>query len=158
MILVGNEQPINDILDGITPTTLIIVGIVPLIFIGGGANGAILIKVGNASSAYGTLTSSNIASSINVSASYCTIGADCALPASIVNLSVVAGSSANTWIATDSKAGAAQGNYSLTITPPTFTSSNSSGGGYLNCQLWKQSLLQKISTESPLIWFWKQNT
>jgi hypothetical protein len=96
------------------------------------AQGQLLIKVGNTSTAYGTLTSSNIAASATVSASYCTIGADCSLAASIVNLNVVAGTLANTWIATDAKTGSAQGNYTLTINPPTLTSSNSSTGGYLN--------------------------
>jgi hypothetical protein len=96
------------------------------------AQGQLLITVGNTSRAYGTLTSSNIAAAAAVSASYCTIGADCSLAASIITLNVVAGTSANAWIATDSKPGTTQGNYTLTITPPTLTAANSSVGGFLN--------------------------
>ncbi|MBU3606858.1 hypothetical protein IEN92_08875, partial [Polynucleobacter sp. MWH-Creno-3A4] len=96
------------------------------------AQGQLLIKVGNSSVSYGTLTSSNIAGSIGVSASYCNIGANCSLPASIITLNVVSGSATNTWVATDSKPGSTQGNYTLTITPPTLTAANSSSGGYLN--------------------------
>lgn len=96
------------------------------------AQGQLLITVANASRAYGTLTAANIASAATVSASYCTIGADCSLSASIITLNMVAGSSVNTWVATDAKPGATQGNYTLTITPPTLTAANSSSGGYLN--------------------------
>ncbi|MBU3630716.1 YDG domain-containing protein, partial [Polynucleobacter sp. AP-Melu-500A-A1] len=96
------------------------------------AQGQLLITVGNASTSYGTLTSANVAASAAVSASYCSIGSNCALPTSIVALNVVAGLSANTWIASDSNVGAAQGKYTLTITPPTLTAANSSTGGYLN--------------------------
>ncbi|WP_231969882.1 MBG domain-containing protein [Polynucleobacter necessarius] len=45
------------------------------------AQGQLLITVANASRAYGTLTAANIASAATVSASYCTIGADCSLSA-----------------------------------------------------------------------------
>jgi hypothetical protein len=96
------------------------------------AQGQLLIKVANGSVSYGTLTSNNIANSISVSASYCTIGADCSLSASIINLNVVAGSVANTWVATDTKAGSTQGNYTLTVASPTFSAGNNSSGGYLN--------------------------
>jgi hypothetical protein len=95
------------------------------------AQGQLLIEVGNTSVAYGTLTSANIAASAPVSASYCTIGTDCSAP-HIVRLNVVAGLSANTWIANDDKSGAAQGNYTLTVAAPTLTAANSSAGGLLN--------------------------
>jgi hypothetical protein len=95
------------------------------------AQGQLLIQVGNTSVAYGTLTSTNIAASAAVSASYCTIGSDCSAPY-IVSLNVAAGSSPNTFIATDAKSGAAQGNYTLTVDAPALTAANSSAGGFLN--------------------------
>jgi hypothetical protein len=95
------------------------------------AQGQLLIQVGNTSRAYGTLTSTNLAGSAAVSASYCTIGTDCSAP-HIVSLNVAPGSSANTFIATDAKTGTAQGNYTLTVDAPALTTANSSTGGFLN--------------------------
>ncbi|MBT8553179.1 hypothetical protein G6683_05485, partial [Polynucleobacter paneuropaeus] len=93
--------------------------------------GQLLITVANSSIAYGTLKASTISSAAQVSASYCNIGTNCTI-ADIVSLNVIAGSQANTFIATDAKTGSAQGNYTLTINTPTLTASNSSAGGYLN--------------------------
>jgi hypothetical protein len=87
--------------------------------------------VSNTSVAYGNLTSTNIASSAAVSASYCTIGSDCSTPY-IVSLSVARGASVNTWIATDANPGNTQGNYTLTVEAPTLTGANSGTGGFLN--------------------------
>ncbi|MBT8548695.1 S-layer family protein, partial [Polynucleobacter paneuropaeus] len=93
--------------------------------------GQLLITVANSSIAYGTLKASTISSAAQVSASYCNIGTNCTI-ADIVSLNVIAGSQANTFIATDAKTGSAQGNYTLTINTPTLTAANSSAGGYLN--------------------------
>ncbi|QWD19032.1 hypothetical protein G6696_05520 [Polynucleobacter paneuropaeus] len=93
--------------------------------------GQLLITVANSSIAYGTLKASTINSAAQVSASYCNIGTNCTI-ADIVSLNVIAGSQANTFIATDAKTGSAQGNYTLTINTPTLTAANSSDGGYLN--------------------------
>ncbi|MBT8527482.1 S-layer family protein, partial [Polynucleobacter paneuropaeus] len=93
--------------------------------------GQLLITVANSSIAYGTLKASTISSAAQVSASYCNIGTNCTI-ADIVSLNVIAGSQANTFIATDAKTGPAQGNYTLTINTPTLAAANSSAGGYLN--------------------------
>jgi mucin-19 len=93
------------------------------------AQGQLLLTVGNTSVTYGTLKDSNLGASAAVSASYCTIGSDCSAPY-IINLSITAGSTPNTWIATDAKA--QQGKYNLIINLPSLSSTDSSTGGYLN--------------------------
>ncbi|MBT8617333.1 hypothetical protein G6652_08860, partial [Polynucleobacter paneuropaeus] len=94
-------------------------------------DGQMLIKVANNSIAYGTLTSGNLAANTSASASYCQISSDCSAPY-IVNLTLTPTSTANTWVATDSRSGSAQGNYTISVIPPSLTSSNNSSSGYLN--------------------------
>ncbi|MBT8557365.1 hypothetical protein G6712_00005, partial [Polynucleobacter paneuropaeus] len=109
--------------------------------------GQLLITVANSSIAYGTLKASTISSAAQVSASYCNIGTNCTI-ADIVSLNVIAGSQANTFIATDAKTGSAQGNYTLTINTPTLTASNSSAGGYLNIGSYTFTPSTKVVTNS----------
>ncbi|WP_161485657.1 S-layer family protein, partial [Polynucleobacter sp. MWH-Tro8-2-5-gr] len=94
-------------------------------------DGQMLIKVANNSITYGTLTSGNLAANTSASASYCQIGSDCSAPY-IVNLTLTPTSTANTWVATDSRSGSAQGNYTISVIPPSLTSANNSSSGFLN--------------------------
>jgi hypothetical protein len=107
------------------------------------AQGQLLIGVGNTSATYGTLTANNLGTAAAVSASYCTIGTDCSAP-HIINLAITAGSSANTWIATDSEVN--QGKYTLTVNLPSLTNSNSSTGGYLNVGTYRLTPSSTVST------------
>ncbi|MBT8564681.1 hypothetical protein G6709_00010, partial [Polynucleobacter paneuropaeus] len=95
------------------------------------AAGQLVITVGNSSVNYGILKSNTIASAAQITASYCNVGTSCAT-GDIVNLTVTPGSVANTWLATDSNAAGNQGQYTITLSLPTFTSANSSASGHLN--------------------------
>ncbi|WP_216240090.1 YDG domain-containing protein [Polynucleobacter sp. JS-Polo-80-F4] len=93
------------------------------------AQGQLLIRVGNSTSVYGTLSgTANLSAVANVTASYCAIGSSCGA-GDIVNLSMTAPTGASvSWLAVDAQA--PQGRYTFDVNA-NVPSGSVSGAGYL---------------------------
>ena len=93
------------------------------------AQGQLLIRVGNSTSVYGTLSgTANLAAVANVTASYCAIGSSCGA-GDIVNLAMTAPTGASvSWLAVDAQS--PQGRYTFDVNA-NIPSGSVSGAGYL---------------------------